>query len=521
MNTQLVINGVPDSIRLDGWWLESTAEAEPVARDTGQKPIKRSKVSVFRNPQSVFLLLVLVSLADWLFWAHSPGLSVAIFAVALSASILAMKLGTTSPRAWAIAMGGQVIANMPVIEQLQLLSLLFTGAGITTLVVWVSYGRLVEWWQAAWAMVRGSTVGTLLLPVGVVRDVKTVRTTDRSLNQMKALILPISVGLVFLLLLTSANPILEQFLNEFAQLEFITDQQAFRLLFWVVVACVVWPYLNLSTSWMGPAASGPSFKPTRIPWLASLVNPDSVRNSLVLFNALFLFQTILDIGVLTGGMSLPEGMTYASYAHRGAYPLVVTALLAGAFAIITHRMVRESRVLMNLLFLWLGQTLFLVITAAFRLTLYVEVYSLTYLRVAAFIWMGLVAIGLILTLVQITKAYSVAWLLKTNLVALMGTLYLCCFVNFAWVIADYNLYHSQNATPLDSRYICGLGEHALPWILEHDRTSGRTMCGEITYMGHTPIKNWRDWSFREWRLKVYLVAEQQGQVADARPNPHR
>ena len=48
-------------------------------------------------------------------------------------------------------------------------------------------------------------------------------------------------------------------------------------------------------------------------------------------------QTVLDAAYLWGGVALPDGMTYASYAHRGAYPLIVTALLAAGFVLAAMR----------------------------------------------------------------------------------------------------------------------------------------------------------------------------------------
>jgi hypothetical protein len=59
--------------------------------------------------------------------------------------------------------------------------------------------------------------------------------------------------------------------------------------------------------------------------------------SLILFSAIFAVQTSLDVLYLIYGVDLPDGMTYAQYAHRGAYPLLVAALLAGWFVLIAFR----------------------------------------------------------------------------------------------------------------------------------------------------------------------------------------
>lgn len=504
MSRQLVINGVPDCIQQDGWWLacDSTQSAD----DSGRDRVPRPATFVKRHPWAFPTLALLTLLADWLFWQQNLGISVVLFALALSSSILALKPEGVSRRETVAAFIFELLCNLPVVEQLQPMSFLFTLIGIIGLVVWAVYGRVVEWWQAAWAFLRISLVGPFVLPVTIVEEMKGVQTKVDLKQQAKALILPLSIGLVFLFLLTSANPMLESFLEKFFAMEFLSPKQILRGLFWIGTASLIWPYLNLREKWFGPVAKAPEFATVQSPLWASIVNAESVRNSLILFNVLFIVQTVMDIGVLTGGMSLPEGMTFARYAHRGAYPLVATALIAGGVAIATHKMIKENRFQQKLLYLWLGQNLFLVITAAYRLGLYVEAYTLTYLRVSAFIWMLLVFAGLILTIVQISQSKSISWLVRSNLVALAATLYLCCFVNFAHVIASYNLQNANVANRFDAKYICELGVQALPSILDHDQKTGTRMC-----MGYPqgrpifdPISDWREWGFRKWRLQEYL-----------------
>ena len=59
----------------------------------------------------------------------------------------------------------------------------------------------------------------------------------------------------------------------------------------------------------------------------------AILRSLIVFNLMFAVQTVLDAAYLWGGVALPDGMSYASYAHRGAYPLIVTALIAAGFVL--------------------------------------------------------------------------------------------------------------------------------------------------------------------------------------------
>ncbi len=511
MSRQLEIGGVPDCIRLDGWWLASSAEDTAKEAKTQQEP--KTRAPSLRDPRALGVVAFLVLLADWLFWRKAPGISVALFAMVLSVAILAMRQKRTTRREWFGALVFQLVCNLPVIESLQPLSILFSATGLIGAIVWAYFGRIVEGWQMIWFMMRVSTIGAALLPKRVVEDVQSAQIKVGFKQLLNALALPLVIGGVFLMLLTTANPVLERFFEQLTHFEFVSDLDVLRMAFWVVCACLIWPYLHLNHAWIGGMPIRKKAIAVQAPWVSALVNGDSVRNSLFLFNGLFLVQTIMDVGVLSGGVALPDGMTYAGYAHRGAYPLMATAILAGVFAITTRSMVQGDSVLRKLMYLWLGQNLFLVVTAAFRLSLYIEVYSLTYLRLAALIWMGLVFFGGSLILFQISHAKSIGWLVRSNLIVLSATLYLCCFVNFAWVIADFNL-NSGDAPlqpdahyQLDAHYICDLGEFALPAIRAFEAETKTTLCAgyDVQMPWHTPIMNWRDWGFRKWRLQVYLA----------------
>ena len=56
---------------------------------------------------------------------------------------------------------------------------------------------------------------------------------------------------------------------------------------------------------------------------------------------------------------------------------------------------QDSPLLRNLVYLWIAQNVMLFVSSMLRLDLYVEEYALTELRLAAGVWMGLVAVGLV------------------------------------------------------------------------------------------------------------------------------
>jgi hypothetical protein len=180
----------------------------------------------------------------------------------------------------------------------------------------------------------------------------------------------------------------------------------------------------------------------------------------------------------------------------------------------------NSRLIRPLVLAWIGQNILLVISSIFRLDLYIAAFSLTYLRIAAFIWMGLVAIGLALMLVQIVYRKSTSWLLNANAIALALTLYGCCFLNAPWLVAYYNVEHSWEVSgtgpALDTCYLLSLGSaQILPPLearmaqlpaLQFARSGASPASQMSAYRDHFAApRNWRAWGFRTWRLERYFA----------------
>jgi hypothetical protein len=336
-----------------------------------------------------------------------------------------------------------------------------------------------------------------------------------NMGSLVAWIIPLAACFVFLSLFATANPLIEYRLQQIDLRAIFNLLSPARIGFWILLACVIWPLLlrRAQRPLVWPSqprlATGPSE-------LDHLFGVQSVTRSLVLFNVLFALQSGLDLTYLWGGASLPHGMTYAYYAHRGAYPLIATALLAAGFVLIAMRPggpAEQSGLIRPLVLLWTAQNLLLVVSSIFRLDLYVAAYSLTYLRLAAFIWMGLVAAGLVLMLIQIKLRKPNSWLITANAVSLALVLYACCFVNAPRLVASYNVEHSREnggtGPYLDLRYLASLGPQALPPVEAYvNKIPVLWSIARDTRQNYAPQRraaNWRGWDFRTWRLDRYLA----------------
>jgi len=131
--------------------------------------------------------------------------------------------------------------------------------------------------------------------------------------------------------------------------------------------------------------------------------------------------------------------------------------------------------------------------------------------------MLLVAFGLLLIVARIALNRSNGWLIRTNLITLTATLYVCSLVNFAALIADYNVSHSREAAGkgvgIDLNYLFHLGPQALPAIDRAIALRGYdrglvSRRGCLVEQQRRDINYWRNWGFRSWRLQRTLDVQQ-------------
>ncbi|WP_312488190.1 DUF4173 domain-containing protein [Sphingomonas sp.] len=329
------------------------------------------------------------------------------------------------------------------------------------------------------------------------------------------LILPVLGGTLFLYLFAQANPLIA---GAFAAIRFPNlSAVIFHAVFWLIVLLAVWPALRphravLRFDFGGVADTACA---RHLPVAALIL-------SLVTFNAIFAVQNALDLAFLWSGAALPAGVTPAEYAHRGAYPLIVTALLAGAFVLLAARPDSDgarSPLVRRLILLWVTQNLLLVASSMLRTLDYIAASMLTSWRIAALLWMGLVATGLILITWRMVTGRSVAWLINANALAAGLVLAGVCAVDLGAIAADWNVRHARRGDALDLCYLEGLGPSALlPLIDLERRAGGPVLRGRVHYLIDEAMgrleRDQRDWHSWTWRGARWLAA------AEARVRPH-
>ncbi|MDA7788004.1 DUF4173 domain-containing protein [Sphingomonadaceae bacterium] len=372
--------------------------------------------------------------------------------------------------------------------------LFMTAIGTAALLPRSAFDHSGRWaWRLIWLAVFG-----LFRPIVDLTRLSRLPSrggaTGRNLASLVAL--PLIGGAVFIALFANANPVLSQALSRIRLPDAFSS--AGHIVLWGVVLVIVWPTLRPRTFKLGRPHE-PMFAPT-IP-VGTLVL------TLITFNAIFAIQNVLDIVFLWSGAALPEGVTLADYAHRGAYTLIATALLAAGFVLVTLHpgSAAANRPLMRkLLILWIAQNILLVASSILRLFDYIEAYSMTVLRLSAFAWMVLVAIGLVLICWRLLAGRSAGWLINANSIAAAVVLSLASVVDLGAVSAAWNVRETGAAGGVDLCYLNRLGPSALIPLIELESSIADPERREqVTYLRHQAMtalegaqSDWRSWSWR-------------------------
>ena len=450
--------------------------------------------SRFSFARKVACAVLLVALADHLFYGREPGWTLGAFAIAWVAGLL-LAVPALRRRWPASALGLAAALGLVMIDDPNPLAwvLLWTAVASAALLPRHRFDDAARWGLRLLAYGFAGPFRPLIDAGRLVRR----RLPGGAFGLVSTLALPIAGSLVFGALFAVANPLIGRAVGA---IELPSLWGAiFHAVFWGVVLAVVWPSLRPWTVRLDRLPPTTAALPT--------LSVATLRLSLLAFNALFAVQNALDVAFLWSGTPLPDGVTLADYAHRGAYTLIATALLAGAFVLVAFvpgSPAARSLAIRRLVVLWVAQNVLLVASSMLRLVDYIEAYSLTEFRISALAWMALVAVGLVLVAVRLTGSRSGAWLLNANAGAAAMVLLLASVVDLGAVAASWNVRHAKRGDDIDLCYLRRLGPSALLPLIELERRAAgpvlRDRAGAIRLATIERLADdqatWSSWTWR-------------------------
>ena len=417
----------------------------------------------------LFAVVGLVISADMIMTSGGVGAALGMLALAWLGVTIVLRLAVVRNHLAIVAVGIANVCGAVLLDHFTLVGCILFWAATNTAAISPRMGSLAhagDWGRRlsihAWASLNS--------PAADLTRLKRLQSRPGRLRTLLlGALLPVGGGLVVLLLFARANPIIGEALQAI-QLPNLSFALFWRAVFWLLVGMAAWATLRPGRR-PKPLRASPDRRPTR-PVLFG-VSTGSVISALAVFNALFALENGLDLAFLWSGAPLPAGVTLAEYAHRGAYPLIFTALVAGGFSLLLLR--KGSPTAANPLVRWLvgawvGQNVLLSASSLLRTADYVQAYSLTRFRIAALLWMALVTLGLTLIGWRMARTKSAAWLINANALALAVVLVFVSVSDLGAVAAWWNVRHARDlgghGVDLDVCYFEWLGSSAVLPLLD-------------------------------------------------------
>jgi hypothetical protein len=467
----------------------------------------------------------LTLLADFLFWNHTPGISVGIFAIALVAAMFATRTREQlrAPVWFAVALllgacvqTGIELCLTNVLVLITLLIVIGGGTFYTALprgwprwveqcVALLSFASRLPWLAATW--LRQRPTDKLLNPA-------------ESASRWMMMLLPgLILFAVFAAILSGGNIIFREYATRFGEgawrwtLQW--DFSWWRLLFWLLTASLALALLRPHDSSPEPRAI--TKEPRHFPRSdASFAAKQSIA-TLIVVNALFLVVNTLDAIHLWLHRTIPVGISHFEYIHQGVNNLIVATVLAAiVLVVIFHQQptVSRSPVLRFFGHLWVLQNLILTAGVFLRDILYVgDSQMLTEKRIYVGCFLGLVVIGYLFLALHIHRGSPLSTLLWRNVVATFVVFYAMQFLDVRGFAAMWTADKAKAGEwRFDSRYWSTQGPEAWPAIASvaegaanpEDRENARKHLSSLRELYGNPEPDWRAWQARTERNRPVL-----------------
>lgn len=198
----------------------------------------------------------------------------------------------------------------------------------------------------------------------------------------------------------------------------------------------------------------------------SRIDPVIAITLLSLIDAVYVLFTLIQFSYLFGGpaFALPAHFSYAGYARRGFFELIVVTLINFSLLLTLIYLVKKSgrlvgRAVHLLESLLVVCTLVMLFSAFFRMALYEQAYGYTYLRLLTHAFMIFLFVLFILTFWKIWKRKIPLY--KYYLITAIAAYVVINYVNIDQLITKYNIERYQLTGKIDISYLATLSDDAV------------------------------------------------------------
>lgn len=236
----------------------------------------------------------------------------------------------------------------------------------------------------------------------------------------------------------------------------------------------------------------------------------------------YLLFSGIQIMYLFTRVSVPEGYTFAEYAHEGFYELLIVCLINLVIVLVCTNLFRYNKVLNIVLTVFSVCTYIMIASSAYRMILYVETYDLTRLRV--YVMVGLAVLSVLMVGVMISIFSEKFNLFKYGIAVLTVSCILLVYSHPSFIIAYYNVdQYKKHGGNIDISYLTELPLDATPVLFDVDNYQLLRESEEWEYSSYSDMKYYcrdfnenddyadeyicRDMNFRNFNLSKFLAVK--------------
>jgi hypothetical protein len=196
----------------------------------------------------IAMTALLTVLADWLFYGWDLGISVLIFAGCVAAAAAVAAPVPPRGKTMLLLLPFLAIAVAPLAAGAGVISVSFAILGTAYFAVSLGEAEALAWRRAPVMLRLLPRIFWRIFPDGFAAGQAGLPALRQNYDPASLLtwVLPLGLGAVFLSLFSAANPVIENDLGAFDPLNILANLSFDRLVFWLLAAGFVWPFVAVS-----------------------------------------------------------------------------------------------------------------------------------------------------------------------------------------------------------------------------------------------------------------------------------